>query len=409
MNNTQSDRAIMRWFRWSELRRRRRVLAAVGGVMVVALVFAVTQQGDSADSASPGEAAEETIDTVLTLDSASLALAELEFGAVGTAPNGGLTANGTITYDANRVSIVAPRTEGRLVSVRTDLGALVRPGIVLALVESREVGQTRGELESARAGLEVARNNYDREKRLYEQSISSQKEMLEAQGAYRIALAQYNSTVAQMSGIGAGRGQGGVYGLTTPVAGTVVERNATPGQIVGPSTNLFTVADLRRVWIAVDVYESDLARVRVGAPAVISPRGFPGESFRGRVTYAGGVVDPGSRTLKVRVEVDNPGLRLRPGMYAQVRIEAPPGTSLAAGGPLVVPELAVQDLNGRSVVFVRGNAPGRFIARTVTVASRAREGYVTVTDGVRLGETIVTKGAFHLRAELLKGTFGDDD
>lgn len=396
-------------------RRRWPIVALAAGVLIIAVLALTRRHGaaSTAEEAGPDATAEseagEKLDTVVTLDSTSLSLADLELAAVGTARGGALVANGTITYDANRVSVVAPRAEGRVVAVQADLGVAVTVGSVLALVESREVGQARGDLERARANLEVAQNNFEREKRLYEQSISSQKEMLEAQAAYRSALADYNSAVAQISGLGAGTGQGGVYELTSPLAGNVVERTAMPGQIVGPSTNLFTIADLRRVWIVVDVYETDVGRVRRGAPAAIVPRGFPGEQFHGRVTYAGGVVDTSSRTFKVRVEVDNPGLRLRPGMFAQVQIATAAGTSVVAGGPLVVPEMSVQDLNGKTVVFVRGETPGRFYVRNVVVGSRARGGYTTIAEGLGLGETIVTKGAFQLRAQLLKGTFGDDE
>src|SRR6185437_3593423 len=137
--------------------------------------------------------------------------------------------------------------------------------------------------------------------------------------------------------------------------GVVVERNASPGQSVGPSTNLFTVADLRNVWITVDVYETDLARVRQGAAAIVSPTAFQSEQFPGRVTFAGGVVDTASRTFKVRVEVDNPNLRLRPGMFAQVRV--PDVARAAITGPIVIPEIAVQEVNGKQVVFVASGAP----------------------------------------------------
>ena len=407
---------------WRTLAQRRWPVAAGIFLVLLIAVFALSRRGaggaaaEAKETAGRGEDAEgaksrerEGTDSVVTLDSTSLGLMEIQLASAGASGAGGLVANGTITFDANHVSVVAPRAEGRVTEVRTDLGARVAAGAVLAVIESREVGQTRGELEKARASLEVAQNNYEREKRLYEQSISSQKEMLEAQGAYKTALAEYNSATAQISGLGAQSGQGGSYTLISPLAGTVVERNAMRGQIVGPSTNLFTVADLRRVWITVDVYEGDVARVSHGAPAIVSPRALPGETFRGRVTYAGGVVDTSSRTLKVRVEVENPGLRLRPGMFAQVRIETPASGEGARGKPIVVPELAVQELNGKTVVFVPVGAPGRFVARRVVVGPRIGDGFVTITEGLRPGETVVAKGAFQLRAELMKGSFGEDE
>ena len=387
--------------------RQRWTIAAAAFTVLLVVIFALSRRdsGGSAEGAEPET--DKSVDSVVTLDSTSLRLAAIELAAVGTAAGVNLEANGTITYDANRVSVVAPRVEGRVMTVRVDLGDYVREGSAVAVMSSPEIGQTQGEVERARVGLDVARQNYEREKRLYEQSISSQKEMLEAEGTYKSAQAEYTSTVARLRALGASPGEGGTFALVTPIAGTVVERNVTPGQIAGPETNLFTVADLRRLWITVDVYESDLARVRKGAAAHVTPQALPDETFRGRVTYAGGIVDPASRTFKVRVEVNNAALRLRPGMFARVRIETP--TAAPAIGPLVVPELAVQELNGRQVVFVPGVQPGQFLARTVTLGPRAGGGMVAIAQGLQPGERIVVKGAFQLKAELTKGTFGEDE
>lgn len=391
-------------------------MIAIAVLVLVILVVALTREKGASGGAEvaaagegkEGEKAKETVDSIVTLDSTALRLAEIQVSPAVGVGAGGLIANGTITYDANHVSVVAPRVEGRVTELRADLGQAVNAGAVLAMIDSREVAQTRGEVERARAAVEVTQNNYEREKRLYEQSISSQKEMLEAQGAYKTALADYNGAMAQMSGLGAGTGQGGVYGLTSSLSGIVVDRNAMPGQVVGPSTNLFTVADLHHVWITVDVYESDVARVHQGAPVVVSPRALPNETFQGRVTYAGGVIDTASRTLKVRVEVDNTALRLRPGMFAQVQIQTP-GSVSRPGSGAVAPQLAVQDLNGKTVVFVPTGAPGRFVARQVVVGSRVGSGVVTITAGLRAGDMIVTKGAFQLKAELTKGSFGEKE
>ncbi|MHB8839207.1 MAG: efflux RND transporter periplasmic adaptor subunit [Gemmatimonadaceae bacterium] len=385
---------------------------AVVLVVVVILVLRRGRDGSAVGDIAGGEPRasvdpRETIDSVVTLDSTAMRLAEIQVGLVARAGAGALIANGTITYDANHASVVAPRAEGRVSELRVDLGQSVRAGSVLAMIDSREVAQTRADVERARAGVEVTQNSFEREKRLYEQRISSQKEMLEAQGAYKTALAEYNGAVAQLGGLGAGPGEAGVYGLASSIGGIVVERNAMPGQVVGPSTNLFTVADLRRVWITVDVYESDLARVRQGAKAIVTPRAFADEVFHGWVTYAGGVVDTTSRTLKVRVEVDNAARRLRPGMFAQVRIESPHAVG-AGSAVAVIPQLAVQDLNGKTIVFVPTVPAGRFVARQVVVGSSAGSGLVAITAGLRVGDMIVTKGAFQLKAQLTKGSFGDE-
>ena len=252
----------------------------------------------------------------------------------------------------------------------------------------------------------MAQRNNEREKRLYEESISSQKEMLEAENAYRTAQADLKGTRSKLRALGAATARGGTFGLASPISGVIVERHATPGQIVGPETDLFTVADLRHVWITVDLYETDFGRVRNGAPAQVMPSALPADTFPGKVTFAGGIVDSVSRTLKVRVQVENESQRLRPGMFAQVRIATP---RKVTHGSLAVPELAVQDLNGTPVVFVATPQPGRFAVRRVTVGGRTGGGMLSVRDGLRPGERVAVKGAFQLKAELTKASFEEDE
>lgn len=382
---------------------RTRLFWFAGAAIVVVLIMWLTlaQRRPSPDAgALADEERPQATDSTVTLDSAAQRLAGIESIRVAASTTDELIANGTITYDANRVAVVASRAEGRIVSVRADLGQEVRPGGVLAVLESSDVGQTRGDLERASANRETARRNFEREERLFKQQITPQKEMLEAEGAYRTAQADYRSAAARLSAVGASGGKGATFTLASPVGGTVVERNASPGQSVGPYTNLFTVADLRNLWITVDVYESDLSRIHRGSNAVVVPNALPDQPFTGRVTYAGGVVDTASRTVKVRVEVSNEALRLRPGMFAQVRIQTP--ASAAGGGVIAIPEVAVQDINGRKAVFLVGMPPGRYIVRPVMIRPGGGRGLVVVTDGLSGGEQIVTKGAFQLKAELTK-------
>ena len=405
----QDDLAWPRQRDWAGVFRRRWPVLALLLLIVAAGAWIVSRRGSGQPEARPDAATTGATasDSVVTLDSTAQRLAGIELLTITSNTGRTLVANGTITYDANRVSVASSRVDGRIVSVRADLGQQVRAGGLLAVLESSEVGQIRGDLERARANVEIARKNYEREKRLFEEQISPQKEMLEAESAYRTAEADLRSAEARLRAIGATEGQGARFGLVSSVTGTVVERNASPGQTVGPSASLFTVADLSHVWITVDVYEVDLSRVRQGATATVTPTALPNETFLGRVTYAGGVVDTLSRTFKVRVELSNTAQRLRPGMFAQVRIEAT--GSDAAGVSLVVPEVAVQEVNGKQVVFVSRGAPGRYVVRHVTIGPRAGGGMLIVTSGLAAGEQVVTRGAFQLKAELTKASFGESE
>ena len=404
---------------WRRVPLPRWVVAAAAVIAAIALWAFLRpgeRSGEAARDAQPASAesaggkespAAAEVDSVVRLDSMAERLAGIELGTVRSGGAGGLIANGTITYDGNHVSVIASRAEGRVTSVQTDLGKQVRQGDILAIVESPEVGETRGTYGRQQAALEVARRNYEREKSLYEQSISSQKEMLEAEGEYRSAQAELNAALAKLKALGAApSGDGGSFGLASPVSGTVVERHATPGQIAGPSVDLFTVADLRHVWITVDLYESDLGRVRNGAAAKVIPSALQ-DSFPGKVTFAGGIVDSVSRTVKVRVEVENESRRLRPGMFAQVHLET--SSSAPSDSSVSVPEIAIQEVSGRDVVFVPGSAPSQYVARSVAVGPRTSAGMTSIVRGLRPGDRVVTKGAFQLKAELTKASFAEED
>lgn len=389
--------------------RNRLIAVTAAALAVVTVIIWLTLENGRTPSGShvASKRRLQPTDSTVELDSVSQRLAGIEIYRVVPSATQELVANGTITYDANRVAVVASRAEARIVSVRADLGQEVRPGGVLAVLESSDVGQTRGDLERASANLETSRRNYEREQRLFKEQITPQKEMLEAETAYRTAQADYRSAVARLRAVGASGGQGAAFTLSSPVGGTVVERNASPGQSVGPYTNLFTVADLRNVWITVDVYERDLFRIQRGSTATVVPNALPNEAFVGKVTYAGGVVDTASHTFKVRVEVSNATLRLRPGMFAQVRIQTP--AVATAPGSLAVPEVAVQDLNGEKVVFVSGMQPGKFTVRRVRTGPATGGGLIFVISGLSGGERIVSKGAFQLKAELTKASLEEGE
>lgn len=405
---SHSETSTPRPTRMTALRRRPWLI--VLGILALVVVAALTFGRSSKNAVKPspaatGPASGAGLDSIVALDTTAERIAGIQLVTATGAANDELLANGSLTYNADRLAVVAPRADGRITAVLTDLGQEVTAGQVLATVESPDVGQTRGDLERARATVSVAKRNYEREKRLFEEQISPQKEMLDAEVMYRSAEADFKSAMAKLQSYGATSGSGGAYGLRSAVAGTVVERNASPGQIVGPLSNVFTVADLRHVWISVDAYEADLKRVHRGAEATVTASALPGESFKGRVTFAGGVVDTISRTVKLRVTVENESRRLRPGMFAQVRIAAPSG--MPSNGMVALPEVAVQDMNGKPTVFVR-TAPGRYVARLVTVGGKASGGNVFVTSGVHAGDRVVVQGAFQLKSELLKATMSGE-
>jgi len=167
--------------------------------------------------------------------------------------------------------------------------------------------------------------------------------------------------------------------------------NVREGQYITPATEAYALADLSNIWVLADLYEFEIPYVKLGQKAQITLPYFPNEVFEGRVTYIYPVLDPKTRTVKVRFELPNPGWRLKPDMFANVTLEIP------LGNRLVVPSTAVLDSGTRQVVFV-DEGHGMFEARKVTLGVRTRDWY-EIRDGIKAGEMVVTSGNFLIDSE----------
>ena len=194
-----------------------------------------------------------------------------------------------------------------------------------------------------------------------------------------------------------------------PISGRVVEKHATLGELATPESTLFIIGDLGHVWIWIDVYERDLAGVHLDDGVEVTVESYPGRVFSGEVTYLSPAVAAETRTVRARIDVENPEGLLRPGMFADVRLIDP--HTEAAAASLVVPDGAIVRSGGDTFVFVPAPEPGgehagaRFEARPVTVG-RHEGGWVEIRSGVEAGEEVVTEGAFFLESELAREELG---
>jgi Cu(I)/Ag(I) efflux system membrane fusion protein len=179
--------------------------------------------------------------------------------------------------------------------------------------------------------------------------------------------------------------------LRSPVSGYVIEKNVVEGTYVQPGTRLLAIADLSTVWVVADVYEYEMARVRVGLDAKLALAAYPSQKFTGKVSFLSPTVDPGTRTLRVRIELPNKDLRVRPGMYGDVYL----ATEQLSG--LVVPAEAVVDTGETQYLFVAKEG-GRVEPRRVHLGARTDD-KVQVLDGVTEGEIVVTTANFLIDSE----------
>lgn len=189
-------------------------------------------------------------------------------------------------------------------------------------------------------------------------------------------------------------GEPSVFAVTAPFAGTVVEKKAVVGELAQPDKPLFAIADMSTVWIETNLFEKDLSSVKLGAPASVSVAAYPDQTFHGKVTYVSSAMDKETRTVRARVEVPNAGGALKPGMFASAAIASGVG-----GKALLLPDDAVVLIQGQPSAFVKDGEG--FAARAVELGEKLR-GQVVLKSGIRPGETVVVKGAYALKAKMLK-------
>lgn len=340
-----------------------------------------------------------------------------------------LETTGEVGYEEDRIAHVAPRVPGRVHRVPVSLGDEVAQGQLLAVLDSVELGQAKAAFLGARTREDLARRNYERERGLYEDRITSEREMLEARAAYEEAVSARESAQETLRLYGLppdafetlepGAPGSSHLPVPAPIAGRVVEKHATLGELATPENTLFTIADLGRVWVWIDVYERDLDRVHLGDAVEVVVEPFPERVFSGEVTYLSPEVAAETRTVRARIDVENPERLLRPGMFATVRLVD--HHAEGASPSLVIPDGAIVRRGGRTFVFVPTGHPGegaghaesrsaagdgaRFEAREVTLG-REEGGWVEVLAGLETREQVVTTGVFFLESELARDELG---
>ncbi|SOZ05364.1 Efflux transporter, RND family, MFP subunit [Cupriavidus taiwanensis] len=319
-----------------------------------------------------------------------------------------LTVTATIRPNQDRIVHVAPRVTGRIVKVQVNLGETVRAGQTLAVLDSLEVGEAHSAYLQAKTAQAVAKADFERAEALHGAQIIAQKDHMRAHAEYEKSKAAFAAAADRLRMLGVsqvpsadGRAVS-TFPLITPVAGTVIEKHAILGELAQPDKQLFVVADLSRLWIEANLFEKDLSRVQVGAPAIVTVAAYPDEAFQGRLTYIAAVVDKETRTVQARVEVANADGHLKPEMFATAAIETSAGKRQKA---LLLAEEAVVLMQGQPTVFVEVSSGG-FEPRAVELGEKLR-GRVVLKKGIAVGDRVVTEGTFSLKARLMKAQLGE--
>jgi RND family efflux transporter MFP subunit len=332
--------------------------------------------GPSTDTAPPG---------TVRIPPDRQQLIGVKFATV-TSEGGGRTIRtvGKVAVDETRIAHVHPRFEGWIEKVRVDFtGQVVRRGQTMVTVYSPEMLASQQELLLARKARDLMSGNPL-------QSAASHGDSLFAAARQRLQL--WGLTDAQINRVLETGEPIRSIDLPAPTSGFVMVRNAFPNQKVTPDSDLYTIADLSHVWVVADVYEADITSIQVGQSASVQvPYATGSTPLSAKVSYIQPEVDPTTRTIKVRLELPNPGTRLKPDMFVNAAFDVP-GVER-----LTVPTDAVLDAGDRQTVFVdRGN--GYLEPRQVTVGERLGD-RIAIAGGLTAGERVVASGTFLVDSE----------
>ncbi len=326
----------------------------------------------------------------VTIDDNALPQLRIEPVRVARTPDV-LLATGKVTFDEDHYARLLSPVAGRIASLRVRPGDRVSRGETLAVVHSRDAAAAANDHAEAMKDLDVAAKTYVMTRDLFAHEAASRISLDQAEADLTKAKARVARTSKSLDVLGISDGSDAVP-LRAPIDGVVITRSVSEGQIVqGDGTPLIEIADLSRVWVIADVFERDLRLVKAGATADLTTNAYPDEHFAARVERIGDVLDPATRTAKVRFSVENPSRRLKPEMFAAIRLT----TSDEAAITIPVQAQVVED--GKSFVFVR-SGERTFDRRPVQLADGG-EGKLRVIAGLSGGEQIVTDGALLLRSE----------
>ena len=318
------------------------------------------------------------------------------------------SALGKVLAPRPRMAMVSYPFPARIAEIHVDIGDWVKPGQVLFTIQSEEVGKAKTGYYMAVADRELAEANLERETRLFERGVGAQKNLLMSQSELKVTDTILEAAEKKLHVLGFSEDEvkkiaethqiSPIIQLFAPIGGKVTEQNALLGEMIDQSSELMTIMDPTVLWVDAEIYERDIAKIRVGQQVNVSVPAYPGVNFAGKLSYISDELDDETRTIKVRTEVENRDFRLKPGMFADIDILLSNQSEA-----LVIPVEAVLDDYDEQIVFVA--VDGEYIPRVVEVGAR-QLGFYEIRHGIEEGDRVVTTGNFQLKSKVYEELLG---
>jgi len=299
-----------------------------------------------------------------------------------------VTANGTVSPDVTRTIHVTSLGAGRVIDLRVKLGDNVKKGQTLLVISSPDLSSAFSDYQKAQADEALSHKALERAQMLFDRGAVAAKDLETAQDTEDKAKVDLETAKHKVQILGADPAHPSpLIDLRAPVSGTIVEQNVAGYEGVKSldnTPNLFTIADLGQVWVVCDVFENDLGEVHLGDAAEISLNAFPDRVFKGKVADISRVLDPNTRSAKVRIVLGNTEGSLRPGMYAVATFRSRKLTER-----VIVPSTAIMRLHDKDWVF-RKEGDKRFRKIVVQADGLAPDGMQEIRDGINTGDEVVS-------------------
>ena len=296
-----------------------------------------------------------------------------------------LKLSGEISFNDNKVVKVFPFSSGQVVEVKVSIGDKVTKGQTLAVIKSADVAGNYSDLSTTGNDVAITKKQMDNAESLYKNGIASEREYLEARENYNKAVTAANKVKEMIAINGGGHtSANGVYVITSPMNGYVVEKKINQGGFIRTDNgdNLFTIGDISDVWVWANVYESDIAKVKEGYVAKVTTLAYPDSVFRGVVDKVNQILDPVTKVMKIRVRLANPGLKMKPEMFANIIIENKEGKK-----SVVVDSDDVLSDNGKHYGIIYHDKCNLELREIVVLKSTGGKDYIT--SGVKQGEQLI--------------------
>ena len=342
-------------------------------------------------------------DTVVELSAEEENAIDMETVAASYQPlRSQLQALGKVFAHPQKKAIVSYPFSARIAEIHAVLGDWINSGQKLITLQSEEVGTAKSEFYKAQADYELAKVNYERQKRLFDRGVGAQKDFLSSEAEYKVAETNLNAAEKKLHVLGFSEAQvksisenhqiSPIITLYAPINGKVIEHNAILGAMVDQETEILTIMDPSVVCIHADIYERDIAKIRIGQEVEATVPAYPGETFKGKISFISDVLNEETRTITVRSEIANREYKLKPGMFANINISLNHQNET-----LVLPIEAILDEGEDHIVFLK--VDGKYMPRIVKIGIRSA-GLVEILDGIEKGAEVVTIGNFQLKSKL---------